>query len=592
MGIVFRARHRGLNRIVALKMILAGRLADEAHIERFFTEARAAARLQHPGIVPVYEAGQHDGQHFLAMAFVEGSNLGERVRNGALPAEQAATLIQAAAEAVHYAHGQGVIHRDLKPTNILLDRTGRPHISDFGLAKDATSDGGSTSAGMVLGTPDYMAPEQSEGRTENVGPAADIYSLGATLYHLLTGQPPFRATALIESFHQLIDREPARLRSLNPSIPKDLEIICLTCLQRDPRRRYGSAAALAQDLGRWLRCEPICARSVRRREKLWLWCRRKPALAALLATLVAALLGIMVTGIEAYKRHRMAVLVEQLLLADTADVPEIAGQLAAYGGRAGPLLHDAFDAAAASGDEKKQLHAALALREFERGQVDYLRDRASAVFQHGDELASRGDWKQASNAFDRAIALYPDDLSWLHRSAILRLHVGDVDGYRQRCHEMLDRFGGTDQPELAHTIALTLFAVPDPVGEPNALLALARVTARSGNAMHVRSLAAAYFRLGSYAEARRLLKLTLPARIDGYSKANTLFFLAMTHHHLGDTKEAARALAEGVTEFDRAAAGIRKDNYGPLWRRWITVSFVRREAEALIGTTDAQEVES
>jgi tRNA A-37 threonylcarbamoyl transferase component Bud32/tetratricopeptide (TPR) repeat protein len=584
MGVVYRARHRRLNRMVALKMILAGRLADEAHVERFYTEARAAARLQHPNIVPVYEAGEHDGQHFLAMAFVEGSDLGELIRHGPLPAAQAATLIQTAAEAVHYAHGQGVIHRDLKPQNILIDEDGRPHITDFGLAKDAGA-GATTATGMVLGTPNYMAPEQAQGRPDDIGPAADVYSLGATLYHLLSGQPPFRAAGPIQTLNHLIDREPASPRSLNSAIPKDLETICLACLRKNPERRYQSACGLACDLERWLRCEPIRARRVTRREKVWLWCRRKPASASLIVALAVVSLGVIGGGLEFYWRQRTKTLVEQLLSADAADVPGIARQLASYGGRAGPLLHEAFADAEASGDAKKQLSAALALREFERGQGDFLRDRAVTIFEVADKLARRGEWHDASRALDHAIALYPDDVGWLHRSAVLRLHLGDVDGYAQRCREMLVLYGGTDQSVIAHQIAHVVLLVPEPVGEPEELLQLAKVAVRSGQSAHVRTLATVHFRQGRFDEAKKLLERATKTYA-GYGKAMTLYFLAMTHHELGETEAARLRLQEANQSFDKAAAWTKDGKYGTSWRRWITVAIVRHEAEALIGAAN------
>ncbi|HEX2473934.1 MAG TPA: protein kinase, partial [Lacipirellulaceae bacterium] len=585
MGVVFKARERRLNRIVALKMILAGRLADKAHVERFYTEARAAARLQHPGIVPVYEADEQDGQHFLAMAFVEGSDLAELVRGGPLAPAQATTIIQSAAEATHYAHQQGVIHRDLKPQNILIDHDGRPHITDFGLAKDARAGGATTTTGMVLGTPNYMAPEQITGRPENIGPAADVYSLGATLYHLLTGQPPFRAAGPIEALNNLVDREPAPPRSLNPTIPKDLETICLACLRKNPQRRYHSAGELARDLERWLNREPIRARRVTRREKVWLWCRRKPAFASLIVTLVAVSLGAIAVAVEVYWRHRAETLVEQLLSADMADVPSIAGQLATYGGRAGPLLHDAFAAAEASSDAKKQLRAALALRELERGQVDFLRDRAVAIFERADAHARRGEWKQAAVLLDQAIALHPDEIDWLACSAKLRLYEGDVAGYTQRCREMLAHNGGTDQSVIAHQIANTVLLVPDPVGEPEQHLQIAKVAARSLQYAHVRTLAMVHFRQGRYDEAKKLLERAARAHA-GYGKALTLYFLAMAHHQLGE-KDAARQRLQGANDvFDQAAAWTKDGKYGTPWRRWITVTIVRREAEALIGAAN------
>jgi tetratricopeptide (TPR) repeat protein len=433
-----------------------------------------------------------------------------------------------------------------------------------------------------------MAPEQVAAGRENIGPAADVYSLGATLYHLLTGQPPFRAAGPIETLNRLIAREPAPPRSLNPTIPKDLETICLACLRKNPQRRYHSAAELARDLGRWLHCEPIRARRVTRREKVWLWCRRKPAAAGLIATLVAVSLGAIAVAVEVYWRHRAETLVEQVLSADAADVPAIAAQLAPYGGRAGPLLHDAFAAAEASGDAKKQLRAALALRELERGQVDFLRDRAVSIFERADEHAREGEWREAAVLLDQAIALHPDEVDWLACSAKLRLYVGDVAGYRQRCREMLDHNGRTDQSLIAHQIANTVLLVPEPVGEPEELVQIAKVAARSLQYAHVRTLAMVHYRQGRYDEAKRLLERAARAYA-GYGKALTLYFLAMTHHQLGETEAARQRLEEANKLFDQAAAWSKDGKYGTSWRRWITVSIVHREAEALIGELDGQE---
>jgi tetratricopeptide (TPR) repeat protein len=289
--------------------------------------------------------------------------------------------------------------------------------------------------------------------------------------------------------------------------------------------------------------------------------------------------------VEAYWRHRTETLVEQLLSAKVADVPAITGQLGPYGGRAGPLLHDAFAAAEASGDAKKQLRAALALRELERGQVDFLRDRAVSIFERADELARRGEWNQAAVLLDQAIALHPNEIDWLACSAKLRLYEGDAAGYAQRCREMLAHDGGTDQSVIAHQIANTVLLVPEPVGEPEDHLQIAKVAARSLQYAHVRTLGMVHFRQGRYDEAKKLLERAARAYA-GYGKALTLYFLAMTHHHLGEADAARRRLQEASQLFDRAAAWAKDGKYGTSWRRWITVSIVRREAEALLGAAN------
>ncbi len=291
MGVVFRARQVSLNRTVALKMILAGQLADEDAVRRFYIEAQAAANLDHPRIVPIYEVGEHEGQHYFSMGFVEGQSLSQRLAEGPLPARAAAELIRRVSEAIEYAHQHGVIHRDLKPANILLDQSGNPRVTDFGLAKKVQGDSGLTGSGQIMGTPSYMPPEQAGGKRGEVGPAADVYSLGATLYALLTGRPPFQAATAMDTVIQVISDEPVPPRRLNASIPRDLETICLKCLEKEPGQRYAMAASLEEDLGRFLRGEPILARPVSQAERAWRWCRRNPTVAALAASLVAALLG-------------------------------------------------------------------------------------------------------------------------------------------------------------------------------------------------------------------------------------------------------------------------------------------------------------
>jgi serine/threonine protein kinase len=262
MGVVYRARQVTLNRTVALKMILAGKLADADEVQRFRTEAEAAARLSHPNIVAVHEVGEIQGQHFFSMDFIEGTSLAQRLTRGPLPGREAARYVRQVAKAVHYAHRQGILHRDIKPSNILLDAEDEPHITDFGLAKRlGNQDSGQTRTGAVLGTPSYMAPEQAQGKIRDLGPACDIYSLGAMLYELLTGRPPFRAETPIDTVMQVIHNEPVPATLLNPNIDKDLETICHKCLEKDPTLRYPTADALAQDLQNFLDGNSISARS-------------------------------------------------------------------------------------------------------------------------------------------------------------------------------------------------------------------------------------------------------------------------------------------------------------------------------------------
>ena len=286
-GVVFRARQKSLNRTVALKVISLGQWASKAHLKRFRREAEAAASLDHPGIVPIYEVGERDGSCYFSMKFVEGGQLDEVIRRTPMSIRQAAELIANVARTVHYAHEHGILHRDIKPGNILLDAKGEPHLTDFGLARLVESESTVTRTMEVLGTPSYMAPEQAVGNNAAISSVTDVYGLGAVLYQLLTGQPPFAGGTTYETIKLLLDTEPRQPRLLNPKIDRDLSTICLKCLEKDPKRRYSSALALAEDLERWLKHEPIQARRtglfVRGRK----WVQRNPTSALLTASLVA-----------------------------------------------------------------------------------------------------------------------------------------------------------------------------------------------------------------------------------------------------------------------------------------------------------------
>ena len=280
-GVVFRARQKSLNRTVALKIIGLGQWATKAHLKRFRLEAEAAARLEHPGIVPIHEVGERDGSCYFSMKFVEGGQLDAIPRREPMPIRQAVELIAKVARTVHYAHEHGILHRDIKPGNILLDAKGEPHLTDFGLARLVESESSVTQTLDVLGTPSYMAPEQAVGNNAQVTGATDVYGLGAVLYQLLTGQPPFAGGTTYETIRLLLDTEPRQPRLLNPKIDRDLSTICLKCLEKDPKRRYSSALALAEDLERWLKHEPIVARHTGVFTRGRKWVRRNPTSALL-----------------------------------------------------------------------------------------------------------------------------------------------------------------------------------------------------------------------------------------------------------------------------------------------------------------------
>ncbi len=298
MGIVYKARHLSLDRIVAVKMLLFGPLASPEFVKRFRAEASAAASLQHPNIVAIHEVGVHQGQHYFAMDHVEGQSLAKlnaecQVRNAEW-LRRAASYLRTVAEAIHYAHERGILHRDLKPSNVLIDANDQPRVTDFGLARRLEGDSELTVTSQVLGSPNYMPPEQAVGRRGKVSRRSDVYSIGAMMYHLLTGRPPFVGEALTDTLEQVLNTEPVSPRLLNPSVPRDLETVCLKCLEKEPDKRYATAQELASDLARFLNSEPVHARPVTRAERVWRWCRRKPALASFVGASALLLLAILI----------------------------------------------------------------------------------------------------------------------------------------------------------------------------------------------------------------------------------------------------------------------------------------------------------
>jgi serine/threonine-protein kinase len=314
MGVVFKARQRSLPRTVALKLILAGQLATAAQVQRFRSEAENAASLDHPHIVPIYEVGESGGQHFFSMKLIEGGSLNQSLARFVGDARAAARLMATVARAVHYAHQCGILHRDLKPANILLEKEGQPHVTDFGLAKRITGEVSQMPSGAIVGTPSYMAPEQATGQSKRVTTSADVYGLGAVLYELLTGRPPFKAETPLDTLAQVLHNEPTPPARVRPGVPRDLETICMKCLRKNPGERYGSAEEVAKELERFLAGDAILARRVPAWERAARWVKRKPALAALLATVA----GVLVTatsvstwfGIDAHNKETAAVAAE------------------------------------------------------------------------------------------------------------------------------------------------------------------------------------------------------------------------------------------------------------------------------------------
>jgi serine/threonine-protein kinase len=296
MGVVYKARQGKLNRIVALKMVLAGAHAGQDQLARFYTEAEAVAHLQQPNIVQIYEVSEHEGLPYFSLEYVDGGSLSERIGGKPQPVEDAARQVALLSRAMDYAHKQGIIHRDLKPANVLITRDGQPKITDFGLAKRLESDASQTRSGTLMGTPNYMAPEQARGEVREVGPLADVYALGVILYEMLVGRTPFLGASILDTLQQVRSQEPVPPSRLQPKVPRDLETICLKCLEKEPAKRYETAGAMADDLERFLAGEPILARPVGAPERLWRWCRRNRRVAALSAAVLLLMLSLAIGG--------------------------------------------------------------------------------------------------------------------------------------------------------------------------------------------------------------------------------------------------------------------------------------------------------
>jgi WD40 repeat protein/predicted Ser/Thr protein kinase len=396
MGVVYKARQVNLNRVVALKMILAGQLASPEDVKRFYAEAEAAANLDHPGIVPIFEIGAHENQHYFSMAYIEGRSLADRVKGGPLPPREAAELTRKIAEAMAYAHSKGVIHRDLKPANVLLDANGEPKVTDFGLAKKVENDSGLTRTGAVMGTPSYMPPEQAAGKTDDVGPLADVYSLGAILYCLLTGRPPFQAANPLDTLLQVMEREPVSISTINPEIQRDLETICHKCLQKERAKRYASAQELADDLGRWLRGEPIYARAVSNMERAYRWVKRNPLVSGLTAaTLAAIMIGAIASllfGLWALDEAEKSRIAEETAVqaANNAKKSEERADLAAKSSRTAELL--AKDAEIKARDSEIKAKASEGRAQQSAADANAARQNAEATLARSDYFLALDRW--------------------------------------------------------------------------------------------------------------------------------------------------------------------------------------------------------
>jgi tetratricopeptide (TPR) repeat protein len=451
MGVVYEARQVGLDRPVALKLILTGQFASSAEVQRFRREAEAAAELDHPHIVPIYEIGEHQGQHYFAMKFVNGAGLDRHVARFTEDPQATARLLAAIAEAVHHAHQRGILHRDLKPGNILIDAEGRPHVTDFGLAKRVEAETVLTQTGAVVGTPAYMAPEQARCE-KGLTVAADVYSLGAILYELLTGRPPFQAETPFETLHRVVFDEPVPPRQLRPGVPDDLETICLKCLQKAPEKRYASAGELAGDLHRYLNGEPIRARPASLLERGVKWVRRRPTTAALAGAGVAALAALLIVIVVSSARlarehaqveHNLALIARALgllgSLADVAPNPEVVAFLE-QALAASERMAAEYPADPRYTENQAVLAAALGKLYVRQGRAEdaaALRRQALSLF----EALSRRDPKQPR--YQRGVA-EAYTLEALEHAAANR--VDDAEAAHRQARQLLQRLV-LDHPE-------------------------------------------------------------------------------------------------------------------------------------------------
>jgi tetratricopeptide (TPR) repeat protein len=516
MGVVYLARHLKLNRVVALKMILHGAHAGAGRLSRFLVEAEAIARLQHPNIVQIFEAGEHEGLPYFTLEHVAGGSLANKVREQPLPPREAAALVEQLARGTAYAHGRGIIHRDLKPENVLLasgddpSASVVPKITDFGLAKRIEGDSGMTGSGAVMGTPSYMAPEQARGQTSVVGPPADIYALGAILYRLLTGRPPFQAASVMDTLVQVMDADPVPPSRLQPKLPRDLETICLKCLHKEPARRYATAGDLADDLRRYQNGQPIAARPITVFERTLKWVRRRPAVAllSLLVVLVAllGLAGILVNWQEAVRQERLAALnatSEQLARIDAE--------------RAGQAAREAAKLAEENAGKEKD--ARLEAQEAEG------RALAAAAKAHSEA-------EQRAKVAQFLVGLFEaaDPIGYYGYS----MRASNETGQKLTARELLDR-GAKKIKGAAQVDPLTQATLMDTIGN-------------------------VYRNLGLYEDAAGLLKSALALRRDHLQKddpdlATSLHNLAWWYYERGNMRQAEKLYRE--------ALAIRLEKLGP-----------------------------
>jgi tetratricopeptide (TPR) repeat protein len=583
MGVVFRARHVRLNRVVALKVILSGAFASPAELRRFRAEAEAAAQLDHPHIVPLYEAGEQDGLPYFSMKLIEGSRLSAHVRRLCRDPRAAMRLLVRVARAIHHAHQRGVIHRDLKPANILVDAGGEPHVTDFGLAGRVGAGAGVTQSGTVVGTPSYMAPEQAAGGAKSLTTAADVYSLGAILYELAAGRPPFCADTAAATIRQVCDEQAPGIRQLNPAVDRDLETICLKCLCKDPEGRYGSAALLADDLECWLRDEPIAARPRSVLQRFWGWRRREPALVGSLVGTGALLLIVAVgSPIAAYRINR-----ERLRAEDAQKQEQALRTLAQFRER---IAKAQLLCSQEKFGEVRILMLAIGVPALES-------ERAGAATVYAaltDANARLGRWREALPDAIMAVQCDPTHLNYTSLMTLLAV-VDDVDDYQRYRREVLSRFEGRGGRGFGERLGKVCLLRSAPLEEATIFDKWAADALESGLTVtdpylsySQFTMALAEYRLGRFESAARWSRKSIDDPFYGAGRSRYVqayMVLAMSLFRSGHHEDAQKALSKGIQIEQAQPPKLDGGDLGAgwLWRDWIIAHELMNEAEATVG---------
>jgi serine/threonine-protein kinase len=594
MGVVYKARQKNPRRLVALKMIRTGPGAAPADVQRFRNETEVIASLDHPHIIPIYEVGEHEGCLYFSMKLLEGGPLTAQVARFTGDMRAAARLLIAVARAVHHAHQRGILHRDLKPSNILLDAEGRPHVTDFGLAKRVEADSGLTHSGAVVGTPSYMAPEQAAGQKGQITTATDVYGLGAVLYALLTGRPPFQGCSVLETLEQVKQREPDNPSRSNPAIDRDLQTICLKCLQKEPARRYASAEALAGDLDCWLARKPIQARAIGRVARLWRWCRRNPVGAALVGTAALAVIVLAVSTVLIWreKERTQAALTESQTNYKRAEAQRQRAETnfrEAYWAVEGLLRPYDMDPSLRrlTLPELRHFQTETALLFLARFREDPSEEpdrrlQKGAAYVHtgrvyqvlGDRGKAQEAFLQAIAVFDRLVQEFPGNPTYRNEHATALSILADdlyesgrtADGheYARQAASVLREAIRRHPENAAATLQLAsmLCYCPDSqLRDPSAALELARKAVKLApddpNSWIV--LGVAYYRTQAWEAAIGALQkaLRMPEARRNSGEAYALYFLGMAQWQLGRQEEAKQTYGQAAQSME---GGFRKHN--------------------------------